>query len=284
MKTTIPSIVGYAIQRGSLLKYARDQILYSHLDQNWVQRVKLATACPDNHKIPRIPTAGCLKEGRLVMHNGVMVGKDSYYGNGIAKLIQANTGVHEPQEEFVFQEVLKYVPESATMIELGAYWGFYSLWFLQEIHNSRAFLIEPESANLDAGKSNFAINRLGADFTLAYVGQESSSDGRTRTVCMDDFILEKKLDKVTILHSDIQGHEAKMLRGSARSFRDRIIDYVFISTHGLKVHLECLQFLKENRFLIIANADKYESYSLDGLIVARREEMSGCPAIAISHR
>ena len=284
MKTTIPSIVGYAIQRGSLLKYARDRILYPHLDQNWAQRIKLATSCPDNQKISRIPAAGCLNEGCLVMHNGVKVGKESYYGIGNARLIQANAGVHEPQEEFVFQEVLKYVPEGATMIELGAYWGFYSLWFLREVGNSQAFLIEPEPANLDAGKSNFAINRLGADFTHAYVGQESSLNGQTRTICMDDFILQKNLGKVTILHSDIQGHEAKMLRGSARSFRDRIIDYVFISTHGFKVHFECLQFLREHRFFIIANADKFESYSLDGLIVARREEMSGCPAIAISHR
>jgi hypothetical protein len=38
-----------------------------------------------------------------------------------------NRGVHEPLEEFVFQEVLKRLPEACAMIELGAYWGHYSM-------------------------------------------------------------------------------------------------------------------------------------------------------------
>jgi len=82
----------------------------------------------------------------------------------------------------------------------------------------------------------------------------------------------------------MRGTELRVLQGAARSIRDRIIDYIFISTHGFKIHFECLQFLQENKFFIIANADKFESYSLDGLIVARREEISGCPAIDISLR
>lgn len=278
------AILGYALRRGSILKYVRDRILYPHLDQDWAQRKRFVMACPDNRHISRTSAAGCLDGDCLVMHNGIRVGKDSYYGSNAADVIRANGGVHEPQEERVFQEVLRYLPGGATMIELGAYWGYYSLWFLRQVRDSRAFLIEPETANLDAGKANFLLNGMEGDFTRAYAGQESTMDDRSKTICVDDFIMEKRLGSVTILHSDIQGHEGEMLRGAAQSLRNRIIDYVFISTHGFRVHFECLKFLQANKFVILANADTFESYSLDGLIAARREEIRGCPPISISLR
>jgi hypothetical protein len=31
--------------------------------------------------------------------------------------------VHEPLEEYVFQEVLRTMPEAPMMLELGAYWA-----------------------------------------------------------------------------------------------------------------------------------------------------------------
>jgi hypothetical protein len=38
-----------------------------------------------------------------------------------------NRGVHEPLEEYVFQELLKNLPKTPLMIELGAYCGHYSM-------------------------------------------------------------------------------------------------------------------------------------------------------------
>ena len=48
-------------------------------------------------------------------------------------MLLENKGVHEPQEEKAFLEVLNYVEKGSTMIELGSYWGFYSLWFNKKI-------------------------------------------------------------------------------------------------------------------------------------------------------
>ena len=64
------------------------------------------------------------------MHNGNIVpldGAGAYYGQFI-QLLVLNRGVHEPFEEYAFQELLKNLPKTPLMIELGAYWGHYSMW------------------------------------------------------------------------------------------------------------------------------------------------------------
>ena len=63
------------------------------------------------------------------MHNGVLVQRGSYYGETATVLLELNRGVHEPQEERIFQEVLPYIPAGGSILELGAYWGFHSIWF-----------------------------------------------------------------------------------------------------------------------------------------------------------
>ena len=56
-----------------------------------------------------------------LMHNGVKVVKDCYYGYSawMSDIIFGLKGHHEPQEERVFYEILKYVPEGSVMIEWG---------------------------------------------------------------------------------------------------------------------------------------------------------------------
>ena len=106
----------------------------------------------------------------MTTHTGLKIVAESYYGQGNADLMKANNGVHEPQEEYAFQEVLKFLPASSIILELGAYWGYYSLWFLQAVKAGQAFLVEPEAVNLEVGRRNFAINGSRADFTRAFVG------------------------------------------------------------------------------------------------------------------
>jgi Methyltransferase FkbM domain len=274
----------YLLCHRSFLKAGRDRLFFPDLHADWQSRIKLTSTCPDNIHIPRVPEAGEIVNEYLIMHNGLRVGMDSYYGEENAKLIHANRGVHEPQEEYAFQEVLKYVPPDATMLELGAYWGFYSLWFTQAVAGGRAYLVEPEKLNLQLGIQNFQMNGRQGDFTRALIDQTTNWSSIPPQICVDDFVRDKGIDHVTILHSDIQGYELHMLQGAQRLFRERKVDYVFISTHGFWLHLLCLGFLKRNHFKILATADKFESFSLDGLIVARRDELPGCPRIQISLR
>ena len=91
-----------------------------------------------------------------------------------------------------------------------------------------------------------------------------------------------KIEFIDILHSDIQGFEYDMLLGSAQTIKENKIGYVFISTHGNDVHYKCLHFLVQHKFKILCDADEYETYSLDGLIVARAEHYKGLDKIEIS--
>jgi len=80
---------------------------------------------PINLLIERVPDAGIVEGGLVVLHNGNRVpfsGAGAYY-EGFSDILVINRGVHEPLEEFVFQELLKALPERPSMIELGAYWA-----------------------------------------------------------------------------------------------------------------------------------------------------------------
>ena len=79
------------------------------------------------------------REGYVYLHNGNRVpvaGEDSYYGD-FSKVLIINRGVHEPLEEFCFQETLKKITDQQPiMIELGSYWVHYSMWFLKKFPKS----------------------------------------------------------------------------------------------------------------------------------------------------
>ena len=122
---------------------------------DWEPRIADVMACPDNNRIPRDTAAGTIRNGFLTMHNGLRVQEHGYYGWGMTALLQRNQGVHEPQEELVFSAALERLPAGSTMLECGAYWGFYSMWFKKKVPKARVWLIEPDSANIQVGKQNF---------------------------------------------------------------------------------------------------------------------------------
>jgi hypothetical protein len=68
------------------------------------------------------------------------------------------------------------------------------------------------------------------------------------------------------------------------TFSEDKVGYVFISTHSNVLHYQCLNFLKNKNFVIIASADLDESFSEDGLIAARAPYFKGINAINISKR
>ena len=123
------------------------------------QRVQMTTMCRDMDGIPRAPRAGQVQilpdQTRVqVMHNGTRVLADGYYGEWMTKLIELCHGCHEPQEERVFHEVMARLPSKATMIELGGFWAFYSLWFLSSGKPRRAIVVEPDPKHLKVGQMN----------------------------------------------------------------------------------------------------------------------------------
>ncbi len=247
------------------------------------RRIKDVLRAPDNRHIPRVPNAGAITHGRQVMHNGLSILPGSYYGVPMQIMLKKNRGVHEPQQERVFGEVLKHLHPKGVMIELGSYWAFYSMWFQKEIEQASCYLVEPDPRYLESGKKNFELNGMKGTFIQCYVGGSSAiAESGDRFVCVDDLIREYRIDHVDILHSDIQGGECDMLRGASQSIEANKIDYLFLSTHSNRLHYECKAFLEDRSFVILASADTEQSYSADGLIVAKSGHVGGVNPIPIA--
>lgn len=251
----------------------------------WEPRIADVCSSPDNAYIPRVANAGAVERGLVVMHNGLRVGALSYTGGGALKMLMANRGVHEPQEERAFGEVLPLVKPGSSMLELGAFWSFYSLWFMKAVPSAKCYIVEPDGSSLAAGRLNFQINRREAVFEKAFVGDpQNRSDDGTPFITVDDFCSRHEIDHLGILHADIQYAELDMLEGARKLLERHSADFVFISSHSDALHYACIDVLKGHGYAILASADLSETYSCDGLIVARSPRAEGPDMLCISHK
>lgn len=245
----------------------------------WQKRIKLVLDDPNNAFIPRVADAGCIRDGCQIMHNGLKVVEDGYYGKPMTVMMECNRGVHEPQEERAFAEILHWVPRGGSIMELGAYWAFYSMWFHSAVKNAGCFLVDRDRpvgpATKTAGCRNFELN--GFDYTHAYgtIGEGTSVDG-----LMDQF----GLPHLAILHSDIQGAEVPMLRGAVRALYQRAIDYLVISTHGNARHKACTLELKHSGYIKLVNISPAQSYCTDGILIYRSPDTIGPVTIDVIPR
>jgi len=225
-------------------------------------RIQKVLDCPDNKYIPRVKDAGKIFDNYQIMHNGLKITRGSYYPDLIETMLLKNKGVHEPQEERMFAKILKKIPANSTMIELGSYWAFYSMWFNKEIVGANTYMVEPDKEFLDYGKKNYKLNNMNGTFIHSKIG--------VGFLNVDDIVKKYNITKINILHSDIQGFELEMLNGCKESISNNIIDYIFVSTHSQQLHIDCIKYLKTHGFNILYSADfDNDTYSYDGIIVGK---------------
>jgi hypothetical protein len=231
--------------------------------EDYLGRFREILSDPVNLLIERDAKAGSVVDNCVILHTGNVVpvtGPLSYYGR-FSEILVLNRGVHEPLEEFVFQELLKILGADPVMLELGAYWGHYSMWLKKKRPLARAWLVEPDYENLKAGQLNFKRNGLEGTFIKAFVGPGSFS--------IPNFMQENGLHRLTILHCDIQGHETYLLTDCADLLKNQRIDYLFISTHSQVIHERLRAGLKSNNYNVEISSDfDNETTALDGLLFA----------------
>jgi hypothetical protein len=235
---------------------------------DFLGRFREVVSDPLNLLIERVPMAGFVTGSQVYLHNGLRVpvsGPGAYYGS-FSQLLVINRGVHEPVEEFVFQEVLKRLPDNPSMIELGAYWGHYSMWLKKARPNGEVILVEPEPEFLKAGQDNFARNGFKAEFIQAFVGTGKFEVG--------DFFRSRKIKKLDILHTDIQGFEIEMLEGAKDVLARRRVDYLFISTHSQQLHEQVIDRLSNLGYCVEISSDfDAQTTSFDGFVFASSPEV-----------
>lgn len=230
-----------------------------------IERFREIVSDPLNLLIRRVPSAGFLNDGGCVfLHNGNIVplrGKFSYY-SGFSDILIINRGVHEPLEEFCFQEVLSRLDSKRPiMLELGAYWSHYSMWLKLRHPEACCYMVEPDPIGLECGKHNFRLNGYEGTFINEGVGASGFQ--------VDQFTASRTLGEIDILHADIQGAEVEMLRGGHRFLSHHGAKYIFISTHSTDLHLEVIAQLKQYGYRIEISSDVLnETTSLDGFVFA----------------
>lgn len=259
-------------------------------------RVAVTIGCRDCDYLPKVDDAGQYFGQDLQfqrMHNGVQIKRGSYHGAWMSEVIKNLRGHHEPQEEKVFAEVLSQLKPDAVMLELGSFWAYYSLWFQREIPNGISIMLEPNAEKIEVGKEHFQINNYEGTFIRGFVGDKSIPDAEfvdwdgTKSVIpqvsIDGLMQEFGLEKVDILHADVQGAEFDMLKGAENTLAHNKVNYLFISTHGHQ-HRRCKRYLDKFGYKVIAEHSVLESYSGDGLIVARSSLINFPKNVHISKR
>jgi len=222
----------------------------------------------ENSALERVPDAGKVINGFQIMHNGIRVVEDCYYGPGMTDLLRQNRGCHEPREELLFSQLLKGIEPGSAIVELGAFWGFYSMWFLSSCAKGKAVLVEPDEGNLEICRRNFVANGLQGVFINASIGTCSF---RCKRKTVDEILASEGLSSVAILHVDIQGAEFEMLDGATESLRQGRIKTIFLSTHSAELHTRCLEKIASFGFNINVSVPPSESFSVDGFILADRQ-------------
>jgi FkbM family methyltransferase len=246
--------------------------------------------CRDCDDIPKVPDAGAIVEdesGRVqIMHNGVLVEHGGYFGDWTASIITGLRGHHEPQEEKVFHQAVRRLVGGARMIELGAYWAYYSLWFNASIPDAQVLCCEPDPVNLELGRRNATLNGAKLEFRQGAAGTRHGS--RIDFLCQSDFatvvnvpvlsvdglMAELAWPRLDLLHVDVQGAELDALVGALDTIRAGRIRFVFVSTHHYcisndpNLHAKCVQLLRDEGGHIITEHTIPESFSGDGLVVA----------------
>lgn len=256
--------IGIEIKRWNFVReYADPQILQKA--RLTIERYREIVSDPLNILIERAPQAGYIdKNGYVFLHNGnrVPVFDRLAYYNEFSDFLIINRGVHEPLEEYCFQEVLKKINSTApSMIALGAYWAHYSMWLKKCYPNAICHMVEPDQKNIEVGKNNFRINGYEDTLLKSFVSNKDFN--------VDKFLLDFGIDSIDILHSDIQGFEVEMLQEAVKSLLKNKIKYIFISTHSEELHRCVVAILKSNNYRIeVSSGFDLHTTSCDGFVLA----------------
>lgn len=258
---------------------------------NELERTLMTIGCRDSDAIPKVPGAGAIvREGDhlvQIMHNGLRVQAGGYYGDWMAQIIRGLQGHHEPQEELVFHHLLRYVRHNTRMVELGAFWSYYTLWFLKEIPGSSALCVEPDAYNLSVGRNNAWLNQMldrvefrnawiGGDAAPAVAATTENSGGTVQLPVMDmDAVLEASGGgPIELVHLDVQGAELGFIRSMQAAAAAHRLRFVMASTHHSSIsgskttHPDCVEALRGLGANILVEHDVIESFSGDGLVLA----------------
>src|SRR5205085_6885494 len=125
------------------------------------------------------------------------------------------------------------------------YWSYYSIWFLSQSAARRSFIVGPDPAHLEIGRTNARLNGCEPVFISAYAGPqpralqpfstESSGIVELPCVSVSSLVATYGVEHLDILHCDAQGIETEVLESCSELFNAGWVSWVFVSTHSLHI-------------------------------------------------
>jgi FkbM family methyltransferase len=284
---TILASQEYKDKSTSLLKHSQTHGKVDPLNVD--ERLEMTSSCKDTDQIPKVADAGKVQliNGQMVqtMHEGSKVVAGGYYGEWMIRIIENLRGHHEPQEELIFHHILRHVRPGTLMVELGAFWAYYSNWYLGAVPGSTAVCVEPDKNNLECGRRNLTLNGreallinacIGAEYLPAFTIPRESDQKTVDVPCHNlESLLEVLAGQpIELLHIDAQGAELPFLSSASGAIERGLVRFLIVSTHHESIsgspytHQDCLQEILAMGGIILTEHSVEESFSGDGLIVA----------------
>ena len=210
----------------------------------------------------------------------------------------SNISSHDGEYE-MFQEILNKVSnkENPIMIEIGCWWAFWSLCFRKKFPNGKNILVELGKRHISIGINNFKLNNFSethywGGFFLGnsntYSNVKSNYDfPKLPNEYFDENLMGKmtgpelefidiysieKLDKIDLLHMDIQGSEMPLIDDLHNNYKFILtekIDNIVVATHSQTIHNNLLEILTNCGFSISKNMD-FGTVGGDGMLIATK--------------
>lgn len=182
-------------------------------------------------------------------------------------------GSYEADKQALF---VREVAPGDVVFDIGANVGFYTLLASTIVGPAgKVVAFEPVPRNLRFLRDHVSINRLANatvieaavaetpgettfDDTIGSAQGRISGQGRlkVRLVSVDDLVSRGELPRPTVLKIDVEGAEAGVLRGCARTIAAGKRPKIFLATHGPAVHAECLALLRSMGYQVASMNDK----------------------------
>jgi FkbM family methyltransferase len=173
-------------------------------------------------------------------------------------LVQCLVGTTGGWEQLIFEAIRPFVAPNATVLDIGAHVGYAALLFAEWVGpGGRVVCFEPLPNNVTQLRRNLDANQYQGRTIIvpSAVAEEASlrsfyddrgtnsgmgslgaRDGRSpsrqvRTVAVDDWLAETDVSEIALTKIDVEGAEALVVRGMAKSLAEGRHRAVLIELH-----------------------------------------------------
>lgn len=177
-----------------------------------------------------------------------------------------NIRFNDEKEENMFEELLNSIKtDKPTMIEIGSFWCFWTMFFQKTFKENNSIIIEPYKPHLEEGLRNLKANNMKSKVynnsvlvkSIVKVNQKSKEAIKkndpvfAKEIDLIDILSKEKIKHVDILHCDAQGIEYDLLIRIKDIINQGVFSNLLMFTHSQINHDNIKQFAVNNNIKIV---------------------------------